>query len=270
MYSRGPPIASGYRGSKKNATLEDCIQMNHNITTRKSNATFRYNTNLGRTTRVATNTTNNLRSYFTPVLRASQGEGSHDNKGHRRDNYTSARSRHSHCGSTWADSKASCKFCAQSTQFDTGTKSFRERSRPSASQLKASIHKESWSAKLRNNRSQLATSAYQISIHEQAAQNQILQLGDFMVKSDDCICLIMENFNSLGIFTNGTKINSLNNSVDNSTPTFWLAARPRRIGAKLRKSNNSETSLVLVWRQGASSPTTSMNVCNEISMAVVR
>ena len=60
MYSRGPPIASGYRGSKKNATLEDYIHMNHNITTRTSNATFRYNTNFGRTTRVATNTTNNL------------------------------------------------------------------------------------------------------------------------------------------------------------------------------------------------------------------
>jgi hypothetical protein len=106
-------------------------------------------------------------------------------------------------------------------QFDTGTKSFRERSRPSAPQLMASIHKESWSAKLRNNRSQLIASAYQISIHEQSAQNQISQqLGDFTrtpvygqaprVKPDDCIRLIMENFNSLGIFTKGTKINSVN------------------------------------------------------------
>jgi hypothetical protein len=106
-------------------------------------------------------------------------------------------------------------------QFDTGTKSFRERSRPSAPQLMASIHKESWSAKLRNNRSQLIASAYQISIHEQSAQNQISQqLGDFMrtpaygqaprVKPDDCVRLIMENFNSLGIFTKGTKINSVN------------------------------------------------------------
>jgi hypothetical protein len=60
MYSCGPPIASGYRGSKKNATLEDYIHMNHNIATRTSNATFRYNTNFGRTTRVATNTNNNL------------------------------------------------------------------------------------------------------------------------------------------------------------------------------------------------------------------
>jgi hypothetical protein len=101
MYSCGPPIASGYRGSKKNATLEDYIHMNHNIATRTSNATFRYNTNFGRTTRVATNTTNNLRSYFTPVSRASQGEGSNDNKGHGRDKYASARSRHSHRGSTW-------------------------------------------------------------------------------------------------------------------------------------------------------------------------
>ncbi len=221
MYSRGPPIASGYRGSEKNATMEDYIHMNHNITTRTSNTTFRYNTNFDRTTRVATNTTNNLRSYFTPVGQASQGKGSHDNKGHGRDKYASARSRHSHRGSTWADSKASHKFRAQSTKFNTGTKSFRECSRPSASQLMASIHKESRSAKLRNNRSQLAAFAYQISIHEQSAQNQILQqLGDFMrtpgygqaprVKPEDCIRLTIENFNSLGIFTKGTKINSLN------------------------------------------------------------
>jgi hypothetical protein len=85
----------------------------------------------------------------------------------------------------------------------------------------ASIYKESRSAKLRNNRSQLAASAYQISIHEQSAQNQISQqLGDFMrmpahgqaprVKPNDCVRLIMKNFNSLGIFTKGTKVNSLN------------------------------------------------------------
>ncbi len=30
------------------------------------------------------------------------------------------------------------------------------------------------------------------------------------VKPNDCVRLIMENFNSLGIFTNGTNINSLN------------------------------------------------------------
>jgi hypothetical protein len=29
-------------------------------------------------------------------------------------------------------------------------------------------------------------------------------------KPDSCVCLIMENFNSLGIFTKGTKINQLN------------------------------------------------------------
>jgi hypothetical protein len=63
--------------------------------------------------------------------------------------------------------------------------------------------------------------AYQISQHERAAQNQISQqIGDFMrtqvygqapqEKPDNCIWVIMENFNSLGIFTKGTKINSLN------------------------------------------------------------
>ncbi len=29
-------------------------------------------------------------------------------------------------------------------------------------------------------------------------------------KPDDCIWVIMENFKTLGVFTNGTKINSLN------------------------------------------------------------
>ena len=63
--------------------------------------------------------------------------------------------------------------------------------------------------------------AYQISQHEQATQNQIsLQIGVFMhtqiygqapqEKPVDCIWVIMENFNSLGVFTKGTKINSLN------------------------------------------------------------
>jgi len=85
----------------------------------------------------------------------------------------------------------------------------------------ASIHKESRFAKLCNNHSQLAASTYQISIHKQSAQIQILQqLGDFMhtpaygqaprVKPHNCVRLIMENFNSLGIFTKGTTINSLN------------------------------------------------------------
>jgi hypothetical protein len=69
--------------------------------------------------------------------------------------------------------------------------------------------------------SQLAASTYQISLHDQHAQNQVsLQIADFFRKPayekaprempDNCVCVMMENFNSLGIFTKGTKINSLN------------------------------------------------------------
>ena len=99
--------------------------------------------------------------------------------------------------------------------------SFLKRARPSASQLISAIHNESRSAKYSKKRSRLAAMAYQISQHEQAAQNQSsLQIGDFMhtqiygqatqEKLDDCIWVSMENFNSLGVFTKGTKINSLN------------------------------------------------------------
>jgi hypothetical protein len=252
-----------------------------NITTKTSNATFRCNTNFGRTTRVATNTTNNLQSYFTPVSQASQGEDSHENKGHGHDKYASARSRHSHRGSTWADSEASCKFRAQSTQFNTGTKSFRECSRLSAFQLMASIHKESWSAKLCNNRSQLAASAYQISIHEQSAQNQILQkLGDFMstpaygqaprVKPDDCVHLILENFNSLGIFTKGIKINSLDKLCRQFNTNILAGCETQADWCHATDEQQFRNIIGVVWRPGASLPTTSMNVCNGISMAVVR
>jgi hypothetical protein len=48
----------------------------------------------------------------------------------------------------------------------------------------------------------------------------------------------MENFNSLGIFTKGTKINSLN-KLYHLTPIFWQAARLRKIGVKLPRNNNS-------------------------------
>jgi hypothetical protein len=87
--------------------------------------------------------------------------------------------------------------------------------------LITAIQKKSCSAQLCQNHSQLAASAYQISLHKQHAQNQVSrQIEDFFrkpaygkaprEKPDNCICVMMENFNSLGIFTKGTKINSLN------------------------------------------------------------
>jgi hypothetical protein len=120
-----------------------------------------------------------------------------------------------------SNSKAICKFHAQVVLFDTGNKFFRECSRPSTSLLILAIQKESRTAQSQNNRSQLVKSAYQIALHEQSAQNQISQqIKEFLrkpaygkaprEKPNNCIQMIMENFNSLGIFTKGTKINSLN------------------------------------------------------------
>jgi hypothetical protein len=83
------------------------------------------------------------------------------------------------------------------------------------------IHKDNQKAQLPNNCLQLAALAYQIAQHKQSATSQIRkQVEEFWhkpaygkaprAKPDDCVQVIMENFNSLGVFTNGTKINALN------------------------------------------------------------
>jgi hypothetical protein len=61
MYSCGPSIESGYRGSRKNASLEEFIPTINHIKT--SNTKINCNNNFGRTTRVATN----FKSYFSPL-----------------------------------------------------------------------------------------------------------------------------------------------------------------------------------------------------------
>jgi hypothetical protein len=60
-------------------------------------------------------------------------------------------------------------------------------------------------------------------------------------KHNSCAQVIMENFDSLGFFTKGTKINSLNNFAVNSTLIFWQAARLRQIGVKIPRNTNSGT-----------------------------
>ncbi len=146
---------------------------------------------------------------------ASQGQELHHQ---RRD---STHNCHSHWGSHCADSRAACRFHAQLAESNTGTKSFRKCTHPLASQLISMIHKESCTSQLCTNRFNLASSAYQIAQHEQSALLQISQqIGDFLqmkdyglapsTKPNNCIWVIMENFNSLGIFVKGTKINSLN------------------------------------------------------------
>jgi hypothetical protein len=137
MSSRVPPIESGYMGSRMKATLEQNSVMTDNFCT-QSNISSNH---LGRTTYVATN----LQSYFSPPNPnnlnkhpdCNQGYGSNCQWHH------SAHDHHAHRGSRWAESKAACRFQAQSAQFDTGTKSFLKRACPSASQLFLAIHNES-------------------------------------------------------------------------------------------------------------------------------
>ncbi len=139
MYYCSPFIASGYRVSKKNATLEEFIPTTNKIKT--SNAKINCKNIFGRTTRVATK----LRSYFNPFVCNNQGKGSNKNQDQGRSwqKHVSARDCHSIRGNTWSNSKAICTFRTQSVQFGTGNKPFRERSRPSASLLISAIQKES-------------------------------------------------------------------------------------------------------------------------------
>ncbi len=199
------------------------------------------NNNLGRTTHVATN----LQSYFPlliPTTWASIQIAT---------NFASfCKDHHAHWGSRWAVSEATCRSHAQSAQFDTGTKSFLKHSCPLASQLILTIYNESRSAQNCNKRSKLSALAFQISQHERVAQNQISQqIGDFMrtqvyrqapqEKPDNCIWVIMKNFNSVGIFTKCTKSNNLNKLCQQFNTDIWQDAKPKRIGTKPPMNNNS-------------------------------
>ena len=158
------------------------------------------------------------------IISERNPEGSNNNNnGHRsqRKERTSAKDRHACRGSRWLESKATRHFRAQSKQFDTRSRNFIKRSHPSATELIASIQKKNRTALLCNNNSLLTKTAYQIAQHESSANNQITrQVNDFWrkpaygkapgSKPDNCVRIVMENFNSLGVFTNGVKINALN------------------------------------------------------------
>jgi hypothetical protein len=129
----------------------------------------------------------NLKTYFVPldpnyVSKDSSGNWGQESHSLR---HKSAHDHHSHQESCWADCKAACRFCAQWAQFDTGTKSFRKRTCPLASQLILVIHKGSYTSQLCNNRPNLAASAYQIAQYKQSTQFQISQqIGDFLQMQD--------------------------------------------------------------------------------------
>ena len=218
MFAGGPPIESGYRGSRRIATLEDFYgpaeQKNRNRNKEKGSAKKH-----GGTAHAATN----FRSYLNQRIPKHYADRSNSNNGNRshRNKWESSHDRHARRGSRWSESEATRRFRAQSKQFDTGTKDFIRRTRPSASELIAGIQEKVRTNLMRAKNSQLAETAFQIAQHESAARNQITcQIDDFWrqtaygkapgSKPDNCIRVVMENFNSLGVFTNGVKINALN------------------------------------------------------------
>ena len=218
MPAGGPPIESGYRGSRRIATLEDFYghaeQKNRNKDRNEQRGTKN-----GGTTHVATNTRTNVN----PRMYERDPEDSSNNNVYRNHRHKSltAKERHARRGSRWTESEATRRFRAQSKHFDTGTRDFNRRSRPSATDLIASVQKRNRTAILQKNNSHLAATAFQIAQHESGARNQITrQIDDFWrgtaygkapgIKPDNCVRVVMENFNSLGVFTNGVKINALN------------------------------------------------------------
>ena len=119
MPACGPPIASGYRGSRRIATLEDFYgpaeQKNKNRDNEKGSAN-----EYGGTAHAATN----LRSYLNQRIPEHYADRSNSNNGNRshRNKWGLAHDRHARRGSRWSESEATRRFRAQSKQFDTDTK----------------------------------------------------------------------------------------------------------------------------------------------------
>ena len=136
MLASGSPIASGYRGSRRIATLEDFYgpddQKNRNRNNEKESAKKN-----GRTAHAASN----LRSYLNQRIPEHYADRSNSNNGNQshRNKWQSAHDQHARRGSRWSESEATRRFRAQSKQFDTGTKYFIRRTRPSATELIAGI-----------------------------------------------------------------------------------------------------------------------------------
>ncbi len=171
MFASGPPIASGYRGSRRIATLEDFYgpddQKNRNRNNEKESAKKH-----GGTAHAATN----LRSYLNhsiPEHYADRTNNNNENRSHR-NKWQLAHDRHARRGSRWSESEATRRFRAQSKQFDTGTKYFMRRTRPSATELIAGIQEKTRSNLMRVKNSQLAETAFQNAQHESAARIRLL------------------------------------------------------------------------------------------------
>jgi len=138
MLASGPPIASGYRGSRRIATLEEFFGHDERTNKNKDEEEQRATKNCG-TAHVATN----IRSNVNPRIHEHDPEESNNNNGHRshRHKWLTAKERHACRGSCWSESEATRCFRAQAKQFDAGTRDFNRRYRPSATELIASIQR---------------------------------------------------------------------------------------------------------------------------------
>ena len=176
MFAGGPPIESGYRGSRRVATLEDFYGPTEQKTRNRNNEKGSAKVH-GGTKHAATNL-----SYLKQRIPEHYANRSNSNNGNRshRNKSKSAHDRHARRGSRRSESEVTHRFRAQSKQFDTGTKDFIKRTCPSASELIAGIQEKVPTNSMRAKNSQLAETAFQIAQHEPTARNQIsCQIDDF-------------------------------------------------------------------------------------------
>jgi hypothetical protein len=143
MSAGGPPIESGYRGSRRIATLEEYYKPDDqkNRTNEKNEQRATKN---GGTAQVATS----IRSNENSKIYERDPEESSNSNGHKRhrQQMLTAKERHARRGSRWSESEATRRFRAQAKQFNTGTRDFNRRSRPSATDLITSIQKRNRTA----------------------------------------------------------------------------------------------------------------------------
>jgi hypothetical protein len=125
MPASGTPIASGYRGSRRIAILEDFYGHDEQTDKNKDENEQRVK-KTGGTTHVATN----IQSNVNPRIHERDPEESSNNNGHRshRHKWLTGKESHARRGSCWSESEATCRFRAQAKQFDTGTRDFNRRS----------------------------------------------------------------------------------------------------------------------------------------------
>ena len=114
MLASGPPIASGYRGSRQITTLEEYY--GHDERTNKNKYEYKQRAKEnGGTTQVATNPQSNVN----PKIPERDPKDSSNGNGHRshRHKWLTAKERHACRGSCWSESETTCRFRAQANSL---------------------------------------------------------------------------------------------------------------------------------------------------------